>query len=200
MSGTNPTALSAYNSPIDFRIGQTPPVINNFNDANFAISDIYAFAQQVIRTFVDIVGIGPQIKPKQLALAGSTTTLTTGNQSRFYVKATVNIGLSQAISLFRNGTDPTVSAKLAEADVTGAFCDGFCTQTGGIAAGDVGEVTLATGVVQINNLIVGSRYWLSATPGLIQNTKPSASVIQQYVGIAIDNSHLFFTTDGAINP
>jgi len=198
MSGTNPSALAAYDSPIDFRIAQTPPFVSTFPEANFAIADIYAFAQQVIRTFVDIVGIGPQIKPKQIALEGSYTTLTMSNQCRFYTVATVNVQLGQLITLIPSGG--ILAVKLAEADVAGAFADGFCSEPGGVAAGNVGEFILNNGVAHINGLTIGTRYFLSPTAGLIQNTKPTASVIQQYVGIAIDTSHLLFTGIGAVNP
>jgi|KBSMisStandDraft_5_1062788.scaffolds.fasta_scaffold18961_4 hypothetical protein len=188
MSGTLP---SAYSSPVDFRISQSPPIISNITDVNFAVSDLYAFGQQVIHTFVDIVGIGPQVLPRQAALEGSTSTLTMGNQHRFYVRALENIGLGAIISLTNNAGK--IAARNANATNNTRIADGFCSDPGGIGVGQVGEVILITGIAPVGGLIVGQRYWLSTTNGIIQNGPPvAAGNIEQYLGIAIDTTHLLF--------
>lgn len=188
MSGTLP---ASYSSPVDFRISQSPPIITNVTDVNFAVADLYAFGQQVIHTFVDIVGIGPQVLPRQQALEGSPSTLTMGNQHRFYIRASETIILGAVISLFNNAG--TLEARNANATNNQRIADGFCSNPGGIAAGEIGEVILLTGIAIIGNLIIGQRYWLSTVNGAIQNG-PATAVgnIEQYLGIAIDSTHFLF--------
>jgi len=182
-----------YSSPVDFRVGQTPPQINNIADANQAIVDIYAFMQQVIHTFIDIVGIGPQSPLLWPALNGTTRLLTEGNTRRLILRATEDISFGAIISLVAGG-DGKIQARNAIATSAATVADGFCSQSTGILAGDLGEVTLGCGVVVIGSVVVGQRYWLSLLPGLISNVPPvAAGNVEQLLGIGIDTSHLWFS-------
>lgn len=187
MSGTQPSALSAYVSPIDFRIGQSPPTVVNFNDVNAAISDLYAFAQQVIRTFVDTIGIGPQVSSRQSALAGNPTTITGGDQNRFYCTVAEDIQPGMAVHFFNNGSG-ILNARRATA-AAGNLTEAFCSHPKLIATGEVGEFIVLNGVVRLNGLIMGSIYFTSTTPGLLSNV-PAAIV--QPIGWAADTQHLVF--------
>lgn len=187
MSGTSPSTLSAYVSPIDFRIGQTPPNIVNFNDVNSAITDLYAFAQQVIRTFVDTVGIGPQVQSRQDALDGNATTITCGDQNRFYCTASEDIQPGMAVHFLNNGSGKLVARRATAA--AGNLTEAFCSHPKVIAAGTVGEFLVLNGVIRLNGLVMGSLYFTSTTPGLIANT-PAAIV--QPLGWAADTQHLVF--------
>ena len=192
MSGSNPSTLAAYVSPIDFRIGQTPPVVRDINDAQIAIVDLYAFAQQVIRTFVDTVGIGPQTVAKQIALDGNPTTITGGDQNRFYCTASEDIQPGMAVHFFDNGSG-LLRARRATA-VVGNAAEAFCSNPKVIPAGEVGEFLVLCGVIRLNGLIMGSPYYASLTPGLISNTPPSppGGTLLQVVGWAVDTQHLVF--------
>lgn len=188
MSGT---VASSYSAPIDFRIGPNPPVILDIAGTNLAISDIYAFANQTIRAFTDLCGIGQQLPSQWTSLAGNTKTLTCGNLNRFYVTANEAIAFGSIINLFNVGGK--IAARNANATSNAKPADGFCSTSNGIAAGAVGEVTLASGVALIGGLVVGQRYWLSTTNGIIANTPAvAAGNIEQMLGIAIDVNHFFF--------
>lgn len=187
MSGTQPSALAAYVSPIDFRIGQTPPTVNTFPEVNAAVADIYAFAQQVIRTFVDTVGIGPQVISRQAALAGNPTTITSGDQNRFYCTVSEDIQPGMTVHFFDAGAG-ILKARRATA-AAGNLTNAFCSHPKPILSGTVGEFMVLNGVVRLNGLIMGSSYFTSTTPGLIANVP--AAVIQP-LGWAADTQHLVF--------
>jgi hypothetical protein len=190
VSGTLP---ASYNSPVDFRISQSPPVINNLTDANQAIADIYACLQQVIRTFVDIGGIGQQTSALWPALNGTTRGLTEGNTRRLICRATENILFGAIISLIAGG-DGIIQARNANATNNTRIADGYCSTIGGIVAGSLGEVILGTGVVNISGVIVGQRYWLSTISGLISNVPAlGAGNVEQLLGIGIDPLHIWFS-------
>lgn len=186
MSGTSPSTLAAYVSPIDFRIGQTPPTVTTFPEVSAAISDLYAFAQQVIRTFVDTVGIGPQVISRQIALAGNPTTITCGDQNRFYCTASEDIQPGMAVHFFDNAG--VLNARRATA-AAGNLTEAFCSHPKTIVAGTVGEFMVLSGIVRLNGLIMGTAYFTSTTPGLIANA-PAAIV--QPLGWAADTQHLVF--------
>jgi hypothetical protein len=188
MSGT---AASSYTAPIDFRVSQSPPVITNIADTNVAIADIYAFMNQTIRTFIDYCGIGPQLTASAVSLAGSSKPLLSGNLNRFYVRAAETVNFGSIISL--TPVAGAVECRNANAADATRIADGFCSEVAGIAAGQVGEVILGSGVASIGGLVVGQRYWLSITNGLISNV-PATAVgnIEQLLGIGIDSTHFFF--------
>lgn len=189
MSGTRP---ASYSSPVDFRIGQTPPGVANFNEAQNAVADIYASLQQMIHTFIDIGGIGPQPAALWEALNGSTRGLTEGNTRRLICRASQTLLFGNIISL-HIGSDGKIQSRLAAATSATLVADGFCSQPGGIIGGQLGEVILGAGVVLLNGIVVGQRYWLAPTPGLIIDAPPvAAGQVEQYLGIGIDTTHLWF--------
>lgn len=189
MSGTLP---SSYSSPVDFRISQTPPPVANLAEATSAISDIYAAIQQIIHTLIDINGIGPQSSALWPALNGSTRGLTEGNTRRLICRSTENLQFGNIISLLAGG-DGKVQARLANATVAGRITDGYCSQPNGIVSGALGEVTLGAGLLTVSGLVVGSRYWMSTTSGIITNVPPTAAGnVEQYLGIAITTTQLWF--------
>ena len=188
MSGTT---ASSYTAPIDFRISQFPPVVASFADTNSALADIYAFMNQSIRAFIDFCGIGAQLPADAVALAGSSRTLLSGNLNRFYVRAAETINFGSIISLVP--VAGVLEVRNANAAGNTRIADGFCSQVGGIAAGSVGEVILGSGVASIGGLIVGQRYWLSITNGLVSNVPATAAGnVEQLLGIGIDATHFFF--------
>ena len=66
----------------------------------------------------------------------------------------------------------------------------------GIVSGDYGEVTLMQGLSQAHSgLTIGSRYYLSTTPGALTTTAPVAvGNIEQFVGIALSDNLLYFNS------
>lgn len=195
MSGIVGSVSGGYTAPIDFRIGQTPPPVASFDDVNSINGEIYASLQQMINALVNYCGIGPQLASNWSLLAGSSRTLLSANLRRFYAVAAENIGQGAIVSLV--GSGGAVQVRNANATNNTRIADGFCSTSGGITAGAAGEVILGSGVVAINGLTPGQRYWLATTNGLIQNVPATAAGnVEQILGIAIDATHFWFNTNG----
>jgi hypothetical protein len=184
--------VNQYNSPIDFRISQS--VLNESEiepGSRPAFNELYAFAFQVVRAFVDFSGIGQQNFSNWAILAGNTKTLLAGNLNRLYVIASEAISFGAAISLFNSGG--VLQVRNANATNNTKICDGFCSTIGGITAGATGEIILNNGVANIGGLVIGSRYWLSTTNGIISNAPAvAAGNVEQLLGIAISSTVLSF--------
>lgn len=193
MSST--TANFQYNAPTDFRIAQLPEGLPPEQQAAF--SQIYSAIQQIIFSLVNNCGVGPRNVNQWVELNGNTTTVLQGNLSRFYIQATELIPFGAAVNLFNSGG--TLLARNANATDGTKPCRAFCTTSGGIAAGAVGEVQVALGTIPIAGLIPGSSYWLSTTNGLIVNGAPAAAGnLEQYVGFALSTTILAFNVGAGI--
>lgn len=199
MSGFN-FQQGSYNSPVDFRIGQTPPPRLSDPDQRIqqsamlaAINDIYFFSSQVIRAFIDYCGIGPQIKTDWIRFAGNPQTLLAGNLNRLYVTAEEDVLFGAAISLHSLAGELTV--RNADATDNTRPCDGFCSTLNGILSGDTGEVQLHCGIAFVGGLTVGSRYYLSTVAGNYSAAPATAAGnIEQYLGVAITTTQLAFNS------
>lgn len=188
MSGTR----LQYNAPVDFRIAQTPPD-DIPPEYRVAFSAIYNSIQQVIRALTDNCGIGPQSFDRWSQLAGSPSTLLSGNLNRLYVEASEDIDYGAAITLYNAAG--TLTCRNANATDATKPAKGFCTTSGGIAALTPGEVQITTGVAAISGLTPGAPYFLSTTNGLITNVPAvGAGNIEQYIGFAISTDALAFNT------
>lgn len=178
----------SYNSPVDFRISQVPPIGITDPTAADAIAQLYAGMQQVIRTFIQYCGIGPESTSLWSELAGSSSTLLAGNLNRLYITASEAIANGAMINLWSNSG--VLEARNANATDNTKICDGF-TVNGAIAVNAVGEVQLNSGITEINGLTPGARYWLSTSNGLVASSPAVASGnVEQYLGVAIDSTHL----------
>lgn len=183
-----------YSSEVDFRIGQTPPD-NLSPELRAALSEVYASFQLVISAFIDNCGISQQLPSiwAQMAAQAQASTLKAGNLNRLYVVASENIAFGAAISL--HNVAGVLNVRNANATNNTKACDGFCTTTGGILAAAAGEVMLHSGITTIAGLVVGTRYYLSTVNGLVSNAAAvAAGNIEQYLGIAITTTQLFFNT------
>jgi hypothetical protein len=185
------SSSNRYNLPTSLRVptqipADVPEVMRP------VISTIFNTLQQIAQLLSNQGGMGQRNTDQWNLLNGSHTTLNSGNLNRFYAMAKGNsIPLGAAITI-NPGSPPTISLASAFSSVT--QCDGFCTTTGGISNGQVGEVILNTGTVSVGGLISGSRYYLSVSPGVVSLAPTVApGQINQFLGIAIDNTNLFFT-------
>lgn len=88
-----------------------------------------------------------------------------------------------------------LTARNANATTGARPCQGFCTEIGGIATGNSGEVSLATGYTSVSGLTPGQSYYLSTTDGLIAASPAvAAGNIEQYVGFGVTSTLLSFNT------
>lgn len=178
----------SYSAPVDFRITQTPPDGLPPN-VKGAFEEVYNAFQQVIQSFVNNCGIGPQPISLWPLLAGNSSTILASNMGRLYVIASEAIAAGAAVSLFLNAG--ILKCRNANGTNNTKPVDGFASAV--IAAGDVGEIVVGSGIAVIAGLVIGTRYFLSTVNGLITNVPPvAAGNIEQYIGIAVDGTHLFF--------
>lgn len=195
MAGGFANGPIAYSSPVNFYIPQSVPPGLNEQTAE-AIAPIYNALQQVIFTFINYCGIGPQ-NPSiwdQIATSASAgVTVMHGNLGRFYVIASENIAFGAMISLFKNGA--VINVRNANATDNTRICDGVCSTPGGITANSAGEVFIGPCTASINGLVVGSRYYLSTADGLVTVNPPIVpGNMWQFLGVALDATTL------AVNP
>lgn len=187
-----PLSAFNYNSPVSFFVSQNPPdALKEEHPVIYAaFSELYNAMQQVILTFINNCGIGPQPAVQWDQIAGNPITVLCGNLRRFYVFATENIQLGAMVSLWNDGAG--IKARNANATNNTKPMDAYCSSPAGILAGHSGEVTLSTGLAIINGLTPGQRYWLAISDGQVQNAPPvAAGNIEQYLGIALDTTHLY---------
>lgn len=184
---------SNFTAPVDFRLSSNPP--DNIQDPSVdaAFNELYNSMQQVFNTFVDLCGIGSQARALWPKLAGTSGTILASNLNRLYVTAFEPISNGSMLNLLLDAG--VLKAQLANAVDNTKPCQGFCSSEA-VIAGQLLEMILHTGVVAIGGLTVGAKYYLSkTTPGLITAVAPvAAGNIEQYLGVAIDTTHLFFYT------
>lgn len=183
----------SYNLPLDYRIPSAPPPDATKNLAN-TFGQIYDAMQQVLRTFVQYCGVGPRNPDDWSILAGSPTTLLSGNLRRFYVTASEAITYGAMVSLFSSAG--VLKVRNANATNNTRPCDGYCSTPGGIALGVTGEVILSTGLLgSLVGLVIGQRYYLGTANGALSTVAPvAAGNIEQYLGIAITTTDLYVNT------
>lgn len=182
-----------YTSP-NFVIPYTMP---SYVPANmvYLIKPIYIAFQNIMQNLIYYCGVAPRNPANILTSNNDPTAILANNMHRFYTQASETISEGAPVNLFAvlgslqvqnaNGVDGTKPA------------DGFCSQTGGIAAGSVGEVILNDGVnFSLVSLTPGTRYYLSAaSPGEYTPTPPTAAGnLQQSLGIALTATSLKFWT------
>lgn len=117
-----------------------------------------------------------------------TETLLNGNLTRLYVPASAAILRGQVVNLHDNAG--TLSARLAVA--TSAATMGHGIANTAAAIGEIVELNILRGTLDsVGGMTLGTVYWLSTTPGAIQNAAPAAAgQIQQTVGLALDSDSL----------
>lgn len=185
-----------FSSPIDYRIGNTAPVIRNIQDATFAVEELYDFSLAVIRGLVKYAGIGEYLTTQWPLLAARPDQLVfSGNLNKIYMKCLVAITPGRYVNFLASGG--IIQAQLADSTVP-LPADGW--STGNYAAGDTGEFIWSVGNNTSRTVVnvLGQRYWLGVG-GLIRTTPDTAAGhIEQYLGIAISTTGLLTNISAAI--
>lgn len=186
------TDQTNYIAPIDFRIAQRPPV-GIPRETLAAFNELYSFSQQVIQALITECGIGSRLPTDWSLLSGSSGTLLSGNLRRFYTVAEEALAIGDVISL--HSTGGLLKARKANATNNTKSADGF-VELAPIAMGAVGEVILSTGVLITVGLTQGNRYFLSAavSGGITAVAPVAAGNIEQYLGIALSTTELYFNS------
>lgn len=155
---------------------------------------LYNAFQNIIQAFINYCGISPRSPTQILSSAGDSSAILANNVHRFYVQSSEDIGAGAAVNLWPQ--IGIIFARNANATDASKPCDGFCSQTGGMPNGTVGEVILNDGVnTQVAGLVVGTRYYLSTVDGSFTAIPPmAAGNLQQSLGIALSTNILRFFT------
>lgn len=115
------------------------------------------------------------------------TTLLTGNATRMYVPAGVNLTAGQIVNLYDNAG--TLNARLAQANAASTMAHGIVNET--VLAGETASINfLRTYTELIGGLAVGTLYYLDpAVAGGITNVRPAAAgQIIQPIGVGLTSS------------
>jgi hypothetical protein len=186
MSGNNtppPNFAVPYTMP-----DSVPPPLRSI------IKPIYIALQNIIAVMTRYGGVASRSPGDILTSTNDPTAILSSNVHRFYTQATETITEGAAVNLVASLGSITV--RNANATTGSKPCDGFCSQVGGLVAGQIGEVILNDGVVlTLSGLVVGTRYFLDTSNGGYTASPPvAAGNLQQYLGIAITTTALRFWT------
>lgn len=181
-----------YSSVVNFQLPLSPdPKIPPAILA--AINPLYGAMQQVFITFTNNCGISSQPVNlwEQFATQAPDQTVLAANMGRVYLTPSEDIAFGAMASLWNNAG--VFSARNANATNNTKPADCFCITPGGLVAGVVGEFILSCGMVPINGVVAGTRYYLSTVNGLITAVAPvAAGNIEQYLGIGFPNNQFYF--------
>lgn len=177
-------------SPLNITLPQTAqgmpkelqPYFQDLNDA------IY----QLQLALVNFVGIAPQPRSIWNQLTASQT-IFTQNSHRAYLQATEVIATGAVVNIFTSGG--VAKIRNASASSFGGVKPAHgVSNSGALAIGDYGEVFVFEGLSTLySGLTPGQSYYLSLTPGLIQNVPVvTAGNLEQFIGIAMDANTLLF--------
>lgn len=180
-----------FNLPFNLGLPDSAP--HDLSDPRVAalLEQVYNAFQQLQMALHVYVGIGQQLQSLWPNLRYDQT-LHLFSPNRLYAVASETIAYGNAVNVFNNAGVLTV--RNANATDNTKPTHGFCTTTGGIAAAAFGECILQCGIVlNLAGLVLGTRYFLSTTNGLITSVAPVAlGNVEQALGIALDSTALFF--------
>ena len=148
---------------------------------------IYKAIRNAVEGVTRLTGVDPPDE-SEWAASYPINTILTGNTTRIYPVAFESIAAGQTISIMSDGGLPKV--RLASANSAATMAHGIANTAA--APGQVLEMQwLRSFVYAIGGMTVGTLYYLSTTPGAIQNLPPVvAGTIQQPIGVAIGPSSL----------
>lgn len=182
------------NSPIDIRLPIEPEVDDPVLKTELA--KVYNAIRNLQVATTTLTG-AQQRDPSIWNLLQPTDTIKSQNLNRYYAKAQEAIAFGAVINVvdLGGGIAGIRLANAASADKRP--CHGFCDTSGGIAAGDYGEVILMHGLcAAIGGLTIGTTYYLNTTaPGTVTNILPAGPNLQQSLGFALGPQLLYFATN-----
>jgi hypothetical protein len=177
-----------FDSPINVSLPTLPQGVKPEDFNQFSL--LYNAINSLLLGVTQFCGLAarPSTEWNQLS---PTDTLFPQNVNRLYGAATETIAFGALVSI-----ENSSGMKFRNANATGNTRPalGFCNTVGGIASGAFGEVIVGMGLsTGIAGLVIGTRYFLSTTNGLVTNTEPvAAGNIGQPVGMALSSSLFFF--------
>lgn len=192
MSGT--VASLSYNNPTQLQIPRQfdPDAVPDANLRHIC-NELLQFINNIAFSMNVDAGVGSRVISQWQMLAGSSTTLLANNHNRLYAVAGEALAYGDIVNIYDNAG--VLNVRKADATTNAKPADGFNNTPQNLAIGDVGEFILAHGILPATGLTIGQRYFLSTTAG-IMSTTPAVAVgnIEQYLGVAISSTALFFNS------
>lgn len=111
------------------------------------------------------------------------------NGLRLYGLAVVAIAYGQTVNLYNDGSGQVKFQLSCALTVGFKPMHGWCSTSGGIAAGGSGEIRLGGLCSAIGGLTSGATFYLGNTPGTIS---PTAGQVSQKLGFALTTNSIFF--------
>lgn len=112
-------------------------------------------------------------------------TIISGQHRRLYGIASETLAYGNFINLVNSAG----TLKFRKSDGAAGLvkpCHGWCSTSGGIPIGEVGEVTLKTGLLAVAGIAPGQAIYQSTTPGLATTTAlTGAGQLEQFIGIGV---------------
>lgn len=187
---------NTLNIAVDFRLPLNPPQFDpdqqlTGKDVQQIFNELWTFALAVQQAFNINSGVGARPTSQQSLLAGSSDTVQSGNLNRMYVTGFgAPLAEGYPVTIFDNAG--VTSAVFSDAVDNTRPVQAFVSQPGGIAVGQIGEVIVSDGIADAVGLVKGNRYYLAVGGGLTAVAPVAAGNIEQYLGIALDTTHLLF--------
>lgn len=182
---------SELNSPLQLQLSRDP--IGAPPEVAPYLEEIYSAFYQLQLALVQYCGISFQ-PPQDWAKLTPADTILQSNMNRLYLYASETLAYGDLVHVF-SAAGQMIGRKANATDNTKPAW-AICSLSDGITSGEYGEVTLMQGLSQAHSgLTIGSRYYLSTTPGALTTTAPVAvGNIEQFVGIALSDNLLYFNS------
>lgn len=178
-------AVTYFNFPIPKVPENTDPKVADL------LEPIYAGFNAIYNNFVYSCGVisPPTTEYARLATV-PTGTLQPQNLNRLYVAANGALPFGTLVQLIDSAG--VVTAKAAKGGLAGdaARAIGYCNTPGGVISGEYAEIIVGSGLLGVAGVSVGTKYWLSETPGALALTPPASGIIQP-VGFGVLPNYVF---------
>lgn len=155
------------------------PKLPDTDDAKLyeQLEPLYLAMHSVNSNFLYSCGVNRIIGSEYNKYKESAALLQPQNLNRLIVTAAETLSFGNLIGL--ELAAGVVKAKLAKGGPTSAVqALGYCNMPDGAATGTVCEVIIATGVINVVGVTIGTKYYLSDTAGAISSTPPGSGLIQ----------------------
>jgi hypothetical protein len=175
---------SSINSVINLNIPATVPDAFENPEVRAAVELFLNTLNNLLRNLELFGGISPKDVTTWNDLLPSDTLLR-HQLGRLYPIANETLAFGSFINLHNNaGVINARKANAASGLVKPAH--GYCSQAGGITAGNRGEIILSQGLLGIGGVSPGAPIYLSTTPGVATLVAPTgAGQLEQFLGIAV---------------
>lgn len=178
--------MAIDNSKILVNLPQLPS--NNLTEQMFnEFLIVYKAIKSLLAGISQFTGVDAPT-PDEWPTSTPGVTILTGNATRMYPIADVAIPIGSIVNLYNSAG--SLRARLASASSATTAAHGIANSVG--VPGQQFEMNwLRCYSINIGGLVTGTLYWLSTTPGQVQNLPPVAvGTIQQPIGLAISGGEL----------